>query len=157
MTRGNVFICDTFIGELGSDAYPGGDFWDLMVRLDGKRECSFRKSVVEFIDDKDRLPPKSSGVGNWSYEYAWFPVLEPRTKKGYRDCRNWRGKIYTRETYRMSGYYQIPGPWITLKAMARKRLSSRLRKMQANGDASGIIKLTAALQLTSLKQLSNQL
>lgn len=127
MTRGNVYIMDSFIGELGSDAYPvledepyyPNSFWGLMSRC-SKERCTqkqFEVAVKEYIRDEDYLPPKSQGVGNWAYEYMWVPVEQHET---YRDWENWRGEVLVRGIAWFSGYYQVPGCWMRLSEFIQK-------------------------------------
>jgi hypothetical protein len=114
MTRGNVYICNEFIGELGSDAYPGGDFWAKMLAMNGCKQIEFEKFVHEYIKDSwgdDKLPPESGGVGNWSYEFMWVPKSQP---DDYRDWDNWTGEIYVRKYERMCGYFQFPSKWVRI-------------------------------------------
>ena len=130
MTRGNVYVHDKFIGELGSDCYPGGGFYEAMQELDTMHctEKEFRKFVKDFIKDHwgaEYLPPKSKGVGNWSYEFMWVATQIPKT--GYTDWKAWGGNILVRtwnlnikEELGGSPYYQIPDAWMTLEAMAKK-------------------------------------
>lgn len=127
MTRANIYVCNTFIGEIGGDAYPGGDLWNMLMDWDNAqlRERQFVRLMKKYIRDhygKDYLPPKSRGVGNWTYEYMFVPMQEP---KEYTDWQNWKGRIFYREPADFppweslgQSYYQIPGPWMHLSEYA---------------------------------------
>jgi hypothetical protein len=124
-TRANVYICNNFIAEIPSDAYPNGDFWNLMKSVDGKSQIEFKKAVLAYMknyEDKhgynEYLPPTSSGVGNWSYEYCWYPTKQPPL---YIDWNNWLGNILVRKINdRLTwegdkhSYWQVPGPWMLM-------------------------------------------
>lgn len=114
MTRANVYVMDNFIGEVGSDAYPGGDFWAMMLEMNNSKQSDFEKNVKEEIEShwgKSKLPPKSGGVGNWSYEFMWVPKTAPND---YTDWDNWEGEVYVRKYQKMCGYYQLPDKWVPI-------------------------------------------
>jgi hypothetical protein len=120
MTRANVYVCDDFVAELPSDAYPGGDWWELMLKLDGCTEAEFRREILTEMADygKEYLPPESQGVGNWTYQFLWYPTA-PLGE--YREWERWKGRILVcgvneELTYERFGssYYQVPGPWVPI-------------------------------------------
>lgn len=122
MTRANIYIHDTFIGEIGGDAYPDGDLWKMMMELH-TNECTekeFEDAVTRFVAERygsEYLPPVSSGVGNWSYEYVWVATKNPGE---YKDWKNWRGMILVRQPVFLHGaYWQVPGPWSQLSSTRR--------------------------------------
>ena len=166
MTRANIYAEHTslLILEIGSDAYPGGDIWEVLKGLDA-RACTFDEFVDAMVEyalpyeverlgkdwfEKNPHPrldgltekPDSNGVGNWSYEYLWCPVLSPTSKESslenpYCDWGKWRGRILVRrpdwsfrERVKVDGrnnsYAQIPGPWMTMEELEQKEGSERL-------------------------------
>lgn len=121
MTRGNIYVCDDFIAEIGSHAFPGGEVWDVLKAMDNERvtEAEFRERVTTFVRDcwgDDYLSPLGHMVGNWSYEFVWRPEIPP---SDYKDWEHWQGRVYVRRPAPHVGYWQMPGQWMTLQEMER--------------------------------------
>jgi hypothetical protein len=136
-TRANIFICDHFLTEIASDAYPIRDMtkdawspnslWALMLKLNEQKAThdEFEAAVKEYVSDigpsywSEDWGGISNGVGNWSYEYMWVPFEQP---DDFTDWENWRGRIFVRDinselTWKRFGssYYQIPDRWIYIE------------------------------------------
>ena len=110
-TRANMYIeCSGFIGEIGGDAYPGGDLWE---KLTSKETFSLEeyKAIV------DEFKNCGEGVGNWSYEFNWHPT-KPLAE--YNEWGKWEGVILVRDINRtltwekFQSYAQVPNAWVLI-------------------------------------------
>jgi hypothetical protein len=116
-TRANMYIeCETFCGEIGSDAYPGGDLWEALTSKEKYSLDEYMTIVKEFKNDGE-------GVGNWSYEFNWHPT---NPLEEYRDYANWEGVILVRDINhdltweRFSSYSQVPNAWELISQFKEK-------------------------------------
>jgi len=112
MTRANMYAEFKFVGEIGSDSYPGGDLWNELSEQD-------YYSRDEYMNIVDKHKNGGKGVGNWSYEFNWHPTKQ---NGEYTDWDNWDGVILVRGinshlTWKKwnHSYIQVPTQWVWIK------------------------------------------